>query len=85
MNGVPRKAPRRTALAAEEREWRLAREAIAMVASGASPRVVVAGLHHAAEILVRARRLALEQGVRVNTLAACDGTRDDLVIEPIRK
>lgn len=70
---------------AEEREPLLARETIALVASGASPRVVVAGLHHAAEILVRARRLALEQGVRVNTLAACDGTRDDLVIEPIRK
>lgn len=33
---------------------------------------------------VAACRFALERGVRVNTLAACDGTLDDLVIEPIR-
>lgn len=62
----------------------MAREAIAMVASGASPRVVIVGLRHGDQILVPTRRFALERGVRVNRLAACDGTRADLVIEPIR-
>jgi hypothetical protein len=62
----------------------MAREAVALVAAGASPRVVLAGLLHADQILIPARRFALERGVRVNRLAACDGTRVDLVIEPIR-
>lgn len=61
----------------------MAREAIALVASGASPRVVVAGIRHGAEILGPARRLALEAGVRVNALEREDGGQPDLVIEPI--
>jgi hypothetical protein len=66
----------------QERELRMAREAIAMVASGATRRVVIAGIRHGEQILESARRMGLESGVRVNTLRAHnDGA--DLVIEPI--
>ncbi len=40
-----------------------------MVAIGAAPRVVVAGIHHAAAVVEPARRLALESGVRINLSA----------------
>ena len=61
----------------------MVREAIAMVASGASPRVVVAGIRYGDEILVAARRLALDSGVRVNRLHQQEGTGADLAVEPI--
>lgn len=73
------------AAAAEERELRMVREAIAMVASGASPRVVLAGMRHGDEILVAARRLALEAGVCVNRLGRQEGTGADLAVEPIHE
>lgn len=56
-----------------------------MVACGASPRVVVAGIAFGEEILDAARRLALEAGVRVNPLRNPDGRGADLVIETIRE
>jgi hypothetical protein len=61
----------------------MAREAIAMVASGATPRVVIAGIRHGDEILDSARRIALASGVRVNTLRQVDRDAADLVVEPI--
>jgi hypothetical protein len=68
--------------AARDRELRLAREAIAMVASGASPRVVIAGISFGEAIFDSACQLALQAGVRVKPLRKQDaGT--DLVIEPI--
>ena len=67
----------------EERELRMVREAIAMVASGASPRVVVAGISRGNEILEVARRLGLESGVRVNRLSQREHTGADLAVEPI--
>ncbi len=66
-----------------ERELRLAREAIAMVASGATPRVVIAGIRHGNEILESARRIGLASGVRVNPLRQPENDAADLVIEPI--
>ena len=66
-----------------ERELRLAQEAIAMVASGATPRVVIAGIRHGDDILEVARRLGLERGVRVNPLRQLDKDAADLVVEPI--
>jgi hypothetical protein len=67
----------------EERELRMVREAIAMVASGASPRVVVAGISRGDQILEAARRLGLESGVRVNRLAQPEAKGTDLAVEPI--
>jgi len=61
----------------------MAREAIEMVALGASSRVVIAGIRFGDEILDSARRLALQSGVRVNTIRATEGTGADLVVEPI--
>jgi hypothetical protein len=61
----------------------MAREAIAMVASGATRRVVIAGIRHGEEILDSARRLALASGVRVNPIRQMDRDAADLVVEPI--
>jgi hypothetical protein len=70
--------------AQEERELRMVREAIALVAAGASSRVVVAGIRHGDDILVTARRLALAAGVRVNRLQQEDKGAD-LSVEPIHE
>ncbi|MEO8626361.1 MAG: hypothetical protein ABI452_06645 [Candidatus Limnocylindrales bacterium] len=59
------------------------REAIAMVASGASPRVIVAGISAGDQILDAAQRLGLESGVRVNRLSQHDDRGADLAVEPI--
>ena len=61
----------------------MAREAIAMVASGATRRVVIAGIRHGDEILDSARRLGLESGVRINPIRQTDRDAADLVVEPI--
>jgi hypothetical protein len=70
--------------AATERELQMMTEAITMVASGASPRVVVAGIHHAPAIIDRVQRLALEAGVRVRALRH-DDSGADLAVEPIKE
>lgn len=61
----------------------MVREAIAMVASGASNRVVVAGISRGEQILEAARRLGLESGVRVNRLVQAGTKGTDLAVEPI--
>jgi hypothetical protein len=66
-----------------DRESRLVREAIAMVAAGASPRVVVAGIRYGETLLDDARRLALEAGVRVNPIWRADEKGADIVVMPI--
>jgi hypothetical protein len=63
----------------------LAREAIAMVASGASPRVVVAGIRFGELILADARRLGTEAGVRVRPMARASGVGSDLLVEQPRR
>ena len=73
----------RAAGAVEARELMLAREAIAMVASGAAPRVVVAGIRYGELIMDSARRIALAAGVRVKPLPQPGSSRSDLVVEPI--
>ena len=65
-----------------DRETRLVREAIAMVAVGASNRVVVAGIRYGEELLDDARRMALAAGVRVNPIWREDH-RADIAVEPI--
>lgn len=66
-----------------EREQRLMREAIAMVSSGAAPRVVVASLRYSHALIDPSRRLALEAGVRVRAIWRSDGGGADLAVEPI--
>ena len=66
-----------------ERERRLVREAIALVAAGASPRVVVAGIRYGETLLDDARRMALEAGVRVNPIWRADQSGADIVVVPI--
>jgi hypothetical protein len=63
----------------------MVREAIALVASGVSPRVVVAGISRGDEILEVARRIGLESGVRVNRLSQRENTGADLAVEPIHE
>jgi hypothetical protein len=74
---------RRAVARQQERELRMAREAIALVASGAAPRVVIAGIRYGNEILDSARRLGLTSGVRVNPLRQPQRESADLVVEPI--
>lgn len=64
-------------------EERLVREAILLVATGAAPRVMVAGLARGEEVLERCRRPALEAGVRLLARATAHGDRFDVVVEVI--
>ena len=66
-----------------DREMGLIREAIAMVASGASPRVIVASLHFGEALLEPSRRLAEKAGVRVMPLWTLDDSGNALAVEAI--
>jgi hypothetical protein len=68
-----------------EQEMRLIREAIAMVASGAAPRVVLAGISFGETLLDSGRRLALDAGVRLVPLWRADEAGADLAVERIRE
>lgn len=68
-----------------EYEMRLIREAIAMVASGAAPRVVLANIRFGETLLDPARRLALEAGVRLVPLWKTDEAGADIAVERIRE
>ena len=61
----------------------LVREAIEMVARGASPRVVVGGLQFGEMLLARARGLAAEAGVRLVPLWMPDDAGADIAVERI--
>jgi hypothetical protein len=65
-------------------EERLVREAILMVASKGSPRVMVAGIAFGEQIADRCRRSALEAGVRIISKQAWGGERLDVIVEAIR-
>lgn len=75
----------RASKATMERESRLVREAIALVAAGVSPRVVVAGIRFGETILESSRRIGLESGVRVNPIWKPDHAGADICVEPIRE
>lgn len=68
-----------------EYEMRMIREAIAMVASGGAPRVVVAGIRFGETLLDPSRRLALEAGVRLVPLWRADEAGADIAVERIRE
>ena len=67
---------------AVERDLRMVCEAIALVASGAAPRVVVANIRFGSLILDPARRLALDRGLRIRPLWRPD-MEADLAVEKI--
>jgi hypothetical protein len=73
-----------TAMTSFERELHLVREAVVMVASGHAPRVTVAGVLFQEPLLDRARRLALEAGVRLVVIPRVDLIGSDVAIERIR-
>lgn len=68
-----------------EQELQLIREAIAMVSSGRSPRVVLAGIRHAEILLDPARRLAIAYGVEVTPLRRADQGGTDLSVGRVRE
>ena len=68
--------------ATHDREMRLIRDAIRLVAAGGSPRVVVAGLRLADSLLPAAQGLAAEAGVRVVPLWGSEDHLTDVAVEP---
>jgi hypothetical protein len=66
-----------------DRELRLVREAIAMVASGRSRRVVVGGLRLGEQILEPAGRMATDAGVRLVPLWTIDESNNAIAVERI--
>jgi hypothetical protein len=64
-----------------ERELRLVREAVALVAQGVSPRVTVAGLRLGWRLLDPGQRLAAQAGVRLVPLLHADEAGVDIAIE----
>lgn len=66
-----------------DQELSLVREAIALVASGGSRRVVVGGLRFGEALLVPAQTLATEAGVRLVPLWMPDDAGADIAVERI--
>jgi hypothetical protein len=83
MNRRSKSTTRRVVLA--DREMRLVREAIEMVASGGSRRVILAGIRFGDSLLDPARRMALEAGVRVLPVAHDGDGGVDISVERIRE
>jgi hypothetical protein len=83
MAKVVTRVSTRASQATIKRETQLVREAIALVATGASPRVIVAGIRYGESLLDTFRRMALEAGVRVNPLWRADHDGADIAVEPI--
>jgi len=64
-----------------ENELRLVRSAVALVASGASDRVALAGLSFGEELVPEAQRLAQLAGVRASPIWTTGESGADLVVE----
>jgi hypothetical protein len=64
-----------------DHELRLIREAIAMVASGRSRRIVLASLHFGGELLPRAEALAASAGVKAYGNWTLDRHLHSIVVE----
>ncbi|HEY4188797.1 MAG TPA: hypothetical protein VGM28_00120 [Candidatus Limnocylindrales bacterium] len=66
-----------------DQELTLLRQAIALVAGGGSPRVVVSGLHFGETLLESGRSLAAAAGVRLVPLWMPDDAGADIAVERI--
>ena len=64
-----------------EQEMNLVRDAIAMVASGAAPRVIVGGLRFGEALLSSSQHLATEAGVRLVPIWVPDDAGADIAVE----
>ena len=64
-----------------ERELELVRQAVAMVAAGGSPRVVVGNLRFGEELMPSAEALAAAHGVRVVPIWHADEDGADIAVE----
>ena len=82
MDQLPDQSPTRVSRTLEI-EMNLVRDAIAMVAGGGSPRVVLGGLRFGEALLASARILAAEAGVRLVPLWMPDDAGADIAIERI--
>jgi hypothetical protein len=71
-----------TVPATVDKELQLIREGIALVASGAAPRTIVAGLLLSEPLLDPARRMARDAGVVLTPLWHTDDSGLDFAIEP---
>ncbi len=65
-----------------EREMRLVRDAIEMVASGAAPRVTIAGIRFGDSLIELASGWPIAAGVRLTPLWRTDEAGVDLTVEP---
>ena len=65
-----------------DHEFELIQQAIAMVASGASPRVVVASMRFSDELLDEARAAASRAGVHLTPLWSLDESNRSIAVEP---
>ena len=70
--------------AALEQEMRLINEAVALVASGTTPRAVVAGLLLGDQLLESAQRVADQAGVRLIALWSADEHGLDIAFERVQ-
>jgi hypothetical protein len=66
-----------------ESEERLVREAVLLVASGVSPRVIVAGLAYGEAVRDTCKRFALESGARLLARPTSRQDRVDVLVEAI--
>lgn len=73
--------PQNAAVATLDRELRLVGDAIAMVARGGSPRVVLGGLRYSEQLLEPARRMASGTPVRIVALWTADEQGLDIAVE----
>jgi hypothetical protein len=65
------------------REMELVRQAVAMVASGGSRRVVLGNLRFGAELLATAQASGMANGVRIVPLWRPDDSSPDLAVESL--
>lgn len=66
-----------------DQELDLIRDAISLVASGRSRRVVVASLRFGEQLIEPARRMASQAGVRIEPLWTADDAGADIAVERI--
>jgi hypothetical protein len=66
-----------------DREVRLVMEAILLVSSGGSPRVTVAGLHYAEQVLDASRSMATTRRARLIPLWTDDERGADVAVESL--
>jgi hypothetical protein len=73
--------PENAAIATLDQELRLVGDAVAMVAMGGSPRVVLVGLRFSEQLIEPARRMVVGKHVRIVALWTTDEGGLDIAVE----